>query len=57
MASRAGEGGIAFDGATLAAEAAASGRIDEYRVDAHRIVGPGSARGWSPGRIPFFPRR
>jgi dihydrofolate reductase len=44
-----GEGNIAIGGATLAAEAAALGLIDEY--------GPGSTRCWFGGGIPFFPQR
>ncbi|MFF4653246.1 dihydrofolate reductase family protein [Streptomyces sp. NPDC001380] len=44
-----GEGDIAIGGATLAAEAAASGLVDEYRAMVHpMLVG---------GGIPFFPRR
>ncbi|MEU8473179.1 dihydrofolate reductase family protein [Streptomyces sp. NPDC029006] len=44
-----GEGDIAIGGATLAAEAAASGLIDEYRARVcPLLVG---------GGIPFFPRR
>lgn len=43
-----GEGNIAIGGATLAAEAAASGLIDEYRVRVSPVLlGAG---------IPFFPR-
>jgi dihydrofolate reductase len=44
-----GEGDIAIGGATLAAEAAASGLIDEYRVVVHPVL--------VGGGIPFFPRR
>jgi dihydrofolate reductase len=44
-----GEGDIAIGGATLAAEAAALGLIDEYRARVYpMLVG---------GGIPFFPRR
>lgn len=44
-----GEGDIAIGGATLAAEAAARGLIDEYGIMVHPVVlGDG---------IPFFPRR
>src|SRR5206468_5015677 len=44
-----GEGDIAIGGATLAAEAAASGLIDEYRAMVYPVlVGVG---------IPFFPQR
>lgn len=43
-----GEGDIAIGGATLAAEAAASGLIDEYRVTVHPVL--------VGGGIPFFPR-
>ena len=44
-----GEGEIAIGGATLAADAAASGLIDEYRVMVYPVlVGGGS---------PFFPQR
>ena len=43
------EGEIAIGGATLAAEAAAFGLIDEYRIRVHpALVG---------GGIPFFPQR
>lgn len=49
MRAEPGEGGIAIGGATLAAEAAASGLIDEYRPRVYPVpVG---------GGIPFFPRR
>ncbi|GHI10133.1 deaminase [Streptomyces cellostaticus] len=44
-----GEGGIAIGGATLAAEAAASGLIDEYRARVYPVL--------VGGGIPFFPRR
>ncbi|MEU6985591.1 dihydrofolate reductase family protein [Streptomyces sp. NPDC046324] len=44
-----GEGDIAIGGATLAAEAAASGLIDEYRVMVYPVL--------VGGGIPFFPRR
>ncbi|WNM33582.1 dihydrofolate reductase family protein [Streptomyces sp. Li-HN-5-11] len=43
-----GEGNIAIGGATLAAEAAESGLIDEYRVRVHPVL--------VGGGIPFFPR-
>ncbi len=43
-----GEGDIAIGGATLAAEAAASGLIDEYRAMVHPVL--------VGGGIPFFPR-
>ncbi|MFF8908117.1 dihydrofolate reductase family protein [Streptomyces olivaceoviridis] len=43
-----GEGDIAIGGATLAAEAAASGLIDEYRAKVHPVL--------VGGGIPFFPR-
>ncbi|WP_328349803.1 dihydrofolate reductase family protein [Streptomyces sp. NBC_00445] len=43
-----GEGEIAIGGATLAAEAAALGLIDEYRVMVHPVL--------VGGGIPFFPR-
>ncbi|MET8413690.1 dihydrofolate reductase family protein [Streptomyces sp. NPDC005195] len=43
-----GEGDIAIGGATLAAEAAASGLIDEYRLMVHPVL--------VGGGIPFFPR-
>src|SRR5436190_17666843 len=42
-----GEGHIAIGGATLAAEAAASDLIDEYRVRVHPVM--------VGGGIPFFP--
>jgi dihydrofolate reductase len=44
-----GAGEIAIGGATLAAEAAASGLIDEYRVIVYPVL--------VGGGIPFFPRR
>ncbi|MFJ3100539.1 dihydrofolate reductase family protein [Streptomyces sp. NPDC086835] len=44
-----GEGDIAIGGATLAAEAAASGLIDEYRVMVYPVL--------VGGGTPFFPRR
>jgi dihydrofolate reductase len=44
-----GEGEIAIGGATLAAEAAASDLIDEYRAIVHPVL--------VGGGIPFFPRR
>ena len=44
-----GEGDIAIGGATLAAEAAASDLIDEYRAVVHPVL--------VGGGIPFFPRR
>jgi dihydrofolate reductase len=43
-----GEGDIAIGGATLAAEAAASGLIDEYRAIVYPVL--------IGGGIPFFPR-
>ncbi|MDA5279966.1 dihydrofolate reductase family protein [Streptomyces sp. Isolate_45] len=43
-----GEGDIAIGGATLAAEAAASGLIDEYRAVVYPVL--------VGGGIPFFPR-
>jgi dihydrofolate reductase len=43
-----GEGDIAIGGATLAAEAAASDLIDEYRTRVHPVL--------VGGGIPFFPR-
>ncbi|GAA0441973.1 dihydrofolate reductase family protein [Streptomyces sp. NPDC046215] len=43
-----GEGDIAIGGAALAAEAAASGLIDEYRVRVYPVL--------VGGGIPFFPR-
>ncbi|MEV1065599.1 dihydrofolate reductase family protein [Streptomyces sp. NPDC050263] len=45
----AGEGEIAIGGATLAAEAAASGLIDEYRAMVYPVL--------VGGGIPFFPQR
>jgi dihydrofolate reductase len=44
-----GEGDIAIGGATLAAEAAALGLIDEYRVIVYPVL--------VGGGIPFFPQR
>ncbi|MFN2607158.1 MAG: dihydrofolate reductase family protein [Acidimicrobiales bacterium] len=44
-----GEGDIAIGGATLAAEAAASGLIDEYRARVYPVL--------VGGGIPFFPQR
>ncbi|WP_217134808.1 dihydrofolate reductase family protein [Streptomyces sp. AC558_RSS880] len=44
-----GEGDIAIGGATLAAEAAAAGLIDEYRAMVYPVL--------LGGGIPFFPRR
>jgi dihydrofolate reductase len=44
-----GEGDIAIGGARLAAEAAASGLIDEYRAMVYPVL--------TGGGIPFFPRR
>ena len=44
-----GEGDIAIGGATLAAEAAALGLIDEYRAVVYPVL--------VGGGIPFFPRR
>jgi dihydrofolate reductase len=44
----AGEGNIAIGGATLAAEAAGQGLIDEYRAVVHPVL--------VGGGIPFFPR-
>ncbi|MDT0614241.1 dihydrofolate reductase family protein [Streptomyces lancefieldiae] len=44
-----GEGDIAIGGATLAAEAAASGLIDEYRARVYPVL--------VGGGVPFFPRR
>ena len=43
-----GDGNIAIGGATLAAEAAASGLIDEYRTRVHPVL--------VGGGTPFFPR-
>jgi dihydrofolate reductase len=44
-----GEGDIAIGGATLAAEAAGLGLIDEYRAMVHPVL--------VGGGIPYFPRR
>ncbi|MFH9613990.1 dihydrofolate reductase family protein [Streptomyces pratensis] len=44
-----GEGDIAIGGATLAAEAAASGLIDEYQLMVYPVL--------VGGGIPFFPQR
>jgi dihydrofolate reductase len=44
-----GEGDIAIGGATLAAEAAAAGLIDEYRPRVHPVL--------VGGGIPYFPQR
>ncbi len=44
-----GEGDIAIGGATLAAEAAAAGLIDEYRARVYPVL--------VGGGIPFFPQR
>ncbi|WP_067825431.1 dihydrofolate reductase family protein [Actinomadura kijaniata] len=44
-----GEGDIAIGGATLAAEAAASDLIDEYRARVYPVL--------VGGGVPFFPRR
>lgn len=44
-----GEGDIAIGGATLAAEAAALGLIEEYRVRVHPVL--------VGGGVPFFPHR
>ncbi|GAA2662780.1 dihydrofolate reductase family protein [Streptomyces vastus] len=44
-----GDGNIAIGGATLAAEAAASGLIDEYRARVYPVL--------VGGGIPFFPQR
>ena len=49
LRAEAGEGEIAIGGATLAAEAAALGLIDEYRVVVYPVL--------VGGGIPFFPRR
>ncbi|MFE1293675.1 dihydrofolate reductase family protein [Streptomyces sp. NPDC058733] len=43
-----GEGEIAIGGATLAAQAAAAGLIDEYRIMVHPVL--------VGGGIPYFPR-
>jgi dihydrofolate reductase len=48
LRSEPGEGEIAIGGATLAAEAAALGLIDEYRAIVHPVL--------VGGGIPFFPR-
>lgn len=48
LRSEPGEGEIALGGATLAAQAAASGLIDEYRAIVHPVL--------VGGGIPFFPR-
>ncbi|MGW8066913.1 dihydrofolate reductase family protein [Streptomyces ziwulingensis] len=48
LRTEAGDGNIAIGGATLAAEAAASGLIDEYRVKVHPVL--------VGGGVPFFPR-
>ena len=44
-----GEGAIAIGGATLAAEAASQGLIDEYRLRVYPVL--------VGGGIPYFPRR
>ena len=49
MRAERGEGDIAIGGATLAAEAAALGLIDEYRARVYPVL--------VGGGIPFFPRR
>ncbi len=49
LRSEPGEGDIAIGGATLAAEAAALGLIDEYRAMVHPVL--------VGGGIPFFPQR
>ena len=49
VASQPGEGDIAIGGATLAAEAAASDLIDEYRIRVYPVL--------VGGGIPFFPQR
>ena len=49
LRTEAGEGEIAIGGATLAAEAAASGLIDEYRAMVYPVL--------VGGGIPFFPQR
>ena len=49
LRAEAGESEIAIGGATLAAEAAALGLIDEYRVMVHPVL--------VGGGIPFFPQR
>ncbi|WP_298554917.1 dihydrofolate reductase family protein [Streptomyces luteogriseus] len=48
LRSEPGEGDIAIGGATLAAQAAAAGLIDEYRAIVHPVL--------VGGGIPFFPR-
>jgi dihydrofolate reductase len=48
LRSEPGEGDIAIGGATLAAEAAASGLIDEYRTVVYPVL--------VGGGIPFFPQ-
>ncbi|WP_031110477.1 dihydrofolate reductase family protein [Streptomyces sp. NRRL S-146] len=48
LRSEPGEGEIALGGATLAAQAAASGLIDEYRATVYPVL--------IGGGIPFFPR-
>jgi dihydrofolate reductase len=48
LRSEPGDGDIGIGGATLAAEAAASGLIDEYRARVHPVL--------VGGGIPFFPR-
>jgi dihydrofolate reductase len=49
VASRTGEGEIAIGGATLAADVAALGLIDEYRAMVHPVL--------VGGGIPYFPQR
>jgi dihydrofolate reductase len=49
LRSEPGEGDIAIGGATLAAEAAALGLIDEYRLRVYPML--------DGGGIPYFPRR
>jgi dihydrofolate reductase len=49
VASRAGEGDIAIGGATIAAEAAALGLLDEYRPRVCPVL--------VGGGIPLFPQR
>ncbi len=49
LRAEAGEGDIAIGGATLAAEAAALGLIDEYRARVYPVL--------LGGGIPFFPER
>jgi dihydrofolate reductase len=48
LRSEPGEGDIAIGGATLAAQAAAAGLIDEYRAIVYPVL--------VGGGIPFFPR-